>query len=517
MTNPGKSVATRRPCSRLLGGVLAAAVLLAVEGCANSDQLREVSRQPARPVASDESVGGSDGAGGSLGATGGDSSRDPQSAGAAGAVAAGGTGPDVAAGGGSGGVPPEFGLLGAPLPFAPTTHGFGLNVVEAHGNAPALRARIRQQGTTSWGTTAPPEVRGSEVAQWAFEGLLPGAHYEYEIIGAGANQDTLLYSGNVVTQRPAGEPFTFALISDSHIGSDLTYTNQGLPGTLQAVSSAVGAAAPDFLVNLGDMLDFHQYGFNDPPPSSASRQAYLNYRTLLGDTLGHAAHYATIGNWEGEDGFYTAEEIASSREQRLLYMPGPKPATYPEAGSPNEDYYAFTWGDALFVVLNVMSYTQTAHLLGYNPGLPDDWTLGEAQLGWLTDTLARATSKWRFLLIHHTVGGAAGNADNSAYGRGGGQAAYVGEQAKVHQLMLQHGVQIFFYGHDHVFTDMVVDGIHYTLPSSAGAPWLFTQSETGYQQAWLASGWAKVAVSPGSVDVQFWSMTGEILYEYALH
>jgi len=32
-------------------------------------------------------------------------------------------------------------------------------------------------------------------------------------------------------------------------------------------------------------------------------------------------------------------------------------------------------------------------------------------------------------------------------------------------------VQIFFYAHDHVFTDMVVDGIHYTLPGSAGAPW----------------------------------------------
>jgi hypothetical protein len=47
----------------------------------------------------------------------------------------------------------------------------------------------------------------------------------------------------------------------------------------------------------------------------------------------------------------------------------------------------------------------------------------------------------------------------------------------VHQLMQDHGVQIFFYGHDHTFTDMVVDGIHYTMPGSAGAVWMFTAAD----------------------------------------
>ncbi len=154
--------------------------------------------------------------------------------------------------------------------------------------------------------------------------------------------------------------------------------------------------------------------------------------------------------------------------QRLLYAPGPGPTPIPKGGSANGDYYAFTWGDALFVVLNVMTYTPTCHLLGNGPGLPDDWTLGAAQLAWLDQTLAHATSKWRFLFIHHTVGGAAGNADDTAYGRGGGQAAYVGEQATIHAMMLQYGVQIFFYAHDHVFTDMVVDGIHYTAAGERG-------------------------------------------------
>jgi hypothetical protein len=398
-------------------------------------------------------------------------------------------------------------------------HGFGLNAVVAIGDPAALRARIRAQGTTAWGDSAVPEVRGTDIAEWAFEGLAPGVRYEYEIVTAGDGGDTSLYSGSVVTQRQAGDPFTFALITDSHIGANLSYGNQGDPDTLKAVSAEVGAASPDFLVHLGDMLDFHMYGFNDPPPDgSITRLAYLNYRTLLGDTLGHVAHFATIGNWEGENGTYTADEIAWSMQQRWLYVPGPNPATYPESGSPNKDYYAFTWGDALFVVLNVMSYTTTEHLLGTYPGLPDDWTLGAAQFNWFANTLANATSKWRFVLIHHTVGGAAGDDIDSAYGRGGGQAAYVGEQAKVHQLMLQYGVQIFFYGHDHVFADMTVDGIHYTLPGNAGAIWMFVQSETGYDpsQSWLEFGWGRVTVSPGAVNVKFLKKGGDLLYEYTL-
>jgi hypothetical protein len=234
----------------------------------------------------------------------------------------------------------------------------------------------------------------------------------------------------------------------------------------------------------------------------------------LGDALGNAAHFPVIGNWDGENGDYTEEEIQRSREQRLWCVPGPTPTTYPQGGSEHQDYYAFTWGDALFVVLNVMTYTPTSHLLSTYPGVADDWTLGDAQLAWLMDTLQQATSRWRFLMIHHAVGGAAGTEADSAYGRGGGQAAYVGEQALVHQLMLDYGVQIFFYGHDHVFTDIVVDDIHYTLPGSAGAPWKFSTYETGYLEYWEDSGYARVHVTADETTVDFVGMEDQLLYSY---
>jgi len=464
------------------------------------------------------SAGGTGGAGGGSGGSGG-SEPDVRERDDVKGVSENGTDsndpvPDLGAGEGGDLV---FELRGAPLPSVPTEHGFGLNAVLGRGDPSLLRARVRTQGGAAWGTARLPEVRSTDVAQWTFDGLDPGVRFEYEVLASVASGDQSLYTGSVVTQRQPGASFTFALITDSHIGADLTYSNQGDPNTLQSVSADVGQAQPDFIVNLGDMLDFHEYGFNDPPPSgSVTRLAYLNYRTLLGDTLGHAAHFGVIGNWEGENGCYTAEEIARSQQERLLYMPGPTPTSYPEGGSPSQDYYAFTWGDALFIVLNVMGYTPTKHLLSLDPGVPTDWTLGETQFGWFADTLANATAKWRFVFIHHAVGGAAGDDADSAYGRGGGRAAYVGEQARVHQLMLQYGAQIFFYGHDHVFADMQVDGIHYTLPGSAGAIWMFGQSQTGYTQSWPESGWGKVKVSPDSVDVQFLKMGGGVLYEYTL-
>lgn len=446
-----------------------------------------------RPATTDAGGSGGTASGGSAGTAG--------AGGEAGAAGAGPQGPVV--------------LLGAPMVFAPTLDSFGLSVVLAGGEPSSVRASVRAEGD-GWQELGEPDTPTFDVAEWIAGDLEAGTSYEYQIWVAKASQRLVLYEGSAVTQRSAGEEFSFALVTDTHVPPrewPVTFTED----TLSAVARDMRAANPDFIVNLGDMLDFHCCGFNAPPPSGAhTRSAYLNYRRLMGDSLGHAAHFPVIGNWDGENGDFSEEQIAYSREQRLLYAPAPEPNTYPEGGNADEDYYAFTWGDALFVVLNVMTYTPTPHLLSEYPGVADDWTLGEEQMEFLEDTLENATSQWRFLLIHHAVGGAAGDSTNAAYGRGGGQAANVGEQAVVHALMQEHGVQIFFYGHDHVFTDMVVDGIHYTLPGSAGAPWKFEGYETGYTEYWPDSGYGRVSVGPEQVRVDFIAQGGGELYSYTL-
>lgn len=414
---------------------------------------------------------------------------------------------------------PLAGLLGPPLVFSPTSSTFGLSAVVGGCDPADLSLRVRaEEDDGPWIEVASAEFPAHDIAEWKVSGLDSGSVYEYELLA----DDRSVFVGRAVTQREPGESYEFALITDSHIEprdvgpgdlSALTYAES----VLLQVDANVAEQDPDFLFNLGDMLDFHDYGFNDPPPSGEpTRLAYLNYRRLLDQSLGRMAHFPVIGNWDGENGNYTDEQIAYSQAERLLYLPAPEPDTYPQGGNDAEDYYAFTWGDALYVVLNVMTYTPTAHLLSTYPGVADDWTLGQEQLSWLETTLSEATSKWRFLLIHHTVGGAAADEINAAYGRGGGLAAMVGEQALVHQMMLDHGVQIFFYGHDHVFTDIIVDDIHYALPGSAGAPWKFEGDETGYSTYWTDSGHGLVSVSPESVDVDFVNVEGEVLHSFSV-
>lgn len=424
-------------------------------------------------------------------------------------------------GGAGGDLDPEPELFGAPLVFA-TERGLTVSAVVASGTPAELAISALEDGTATWLPPTTTTVE-SDVVRWSFDGLLPGTSHTYRITSNRPSPAAPLFSGQVTTRREPGAEYTFALLTDTHIAPRVFTPNSldviDFPEqTLLNTARALIVEEPDFVMHLGDVLDFHLFGFNDPPPDSSwARLAYLNYRRLMGDLLGNTSHYRVMGNWDGENGCNTDEERDRSRIPRLLYLPGPGRESFPEGGSEQQDYYAFTWGDALFVVLNVMTYTPTPHRLYSEPtGLADDWTLGEAQLAWLEDTLLNASSKWRFLFIHHTVGGAAGDNENSAYGRGGGQAARVGEQAKIHDLMLRHGVQVFFYAHDHVFADMVVDGIHYTLPGSAGAPWKFPPGETGYTRSWPDSGYARVRVSPQTVAVELVSLENQVLHGYVL-
>src|SRR5690606_33665372 len=111
----------------------------------------------------------------------------------------------------------------------------------------------------------------ADLAQWQFEGLKAGTRYEYQIVAPaeeGSEDETqVLYEGQLTTARPEGEAFSFALLTDSHIGAYLEFGNQGDETKLAAIGAEIGAVSPDFMVNLGDLLDFHQYAFNGPPPS----------------------------------------------------------------------------------------------------------------------------------------------------------------------------------------------------------------------------------------------------------
>ena len=89
-----------------------------------------------------------------------------------------------------------------------------------------------------------------------------------------------------------------------------------------------------------------------------------------------------------------------------------------------EDYWAWTWGDALFVVIDPYHYSMTwpnemgrataeKARMARPQGTRWDWSLGIQQYLWFKSTLENSHAKYKFVFTHHVTGGA------TVYGRGG--------------------------------------------------------------------------------------------------
>ncbi|MCP5113208.1 MAG: hypothetical protein GY953_20445, partial [bacterium] len=150
-----------------------------------------------------------------------------------------------------------------------------------------------------------------------------------------------------------------------------------------------------------------------------------------------------------------------------------------------ENYYAWGWGDALFVVLDPYWYTTT------NPkeskGLWDR-TIGNDQYRWLKRTLETSEARFKFVFAHHVLGETRGGiewADRFEWGGRNNQGRWEfdtkrpGWELPIHPLMAANGVTIFFQGHDHVFVKQELDGVIYQECPMPADPTFSKCLETG--------------------------------------
>jgi hypothetical protein len=288
---------------------------------------------------------------------------------------------------------------------------------------------------------------------------------------------------------------------------------------LDDVVRNVARERPDFMLALGDNVAWRTSRELPQDDTWGARFAYDMYRRHLGPLSQSCPHFGLIGNWEGESGKFPEESVERVASVRRRFTPNPDERTYPQGGSSDEDYYAFGWGPALFVVLNVQTYSEPSGELDWildDVARMEDWTLGGPQRTWLEGVLEGSDHPFKFVCIHHAVGGNAGNPFDTLYGRGGPRAASVGEQAIVHEMMRDLGVQIFFLGHDHVFLDEIVDGIHYALLGSCGAPWKFGTDVTGYRSYWSDFGHARLTVRPDRATVAYVDREGRPIHRFSV-
>lgn len=283
------------------------------------------------------------------------------------------------------------------------------------------------------------------------------------------------------TQRAAGKPFVFTLQSDSHLDQSTR------PAVYERTLANALADKTDFHIDLGDTFMTDKYEkYRDSLPQ------YLAQRYYFG-LVGHSAPvFLVLGNHDGErlDRYNGTPDCMPvwSCLTRKKYFPNPWPDGFYTGNKSEvkhvgrvENYYAWQWGDALFVALDPFWTTNKA---GKNKG-DGNWsrTLGEEQFQWLERTLAASKARYKFVLIHHLVGGL------DDQGRGGSEAATLyewggknkegkdefktkrpGWSMPIHALLVKHQVSAVFHGHDHFFARQELDGVIYQLVPQPGHP-----------------------------------------------
>nr|WP_299419810.1 T9SS type A sorting domain-containing protein [uncultured Emticicia sp.] len=363
-------------------------------------------------------------------------------------------------------------------------------------------------GTYKLATNTPQEID--------FNDLKPNTKYFYRM-GYKSGTSTSFVMGLEHTfqmPRPGGNTFSFAVEADPHLDEN------SVPESLTLTMKNMLAKKVDFMVDLGD--NFMNDKLTVKSQEEITKRTAL-FRPYFGTLCHSAPLFLVLGNHEGEYSFVpnntpTSMPVLATITRKLFY-PNPSPNNFytgSEVAEPlvglRENYYAFAWGDAQFIILDPYWYTVKKGDWG--------WTLGKTQYDWLKKTLSESKSKFKFLFAHQLIGGGGTEA------RGGSEVAHLfelgGKNADgsygfdtnrpnwgkpVHELLKEYKATIFFHGHDHFYGKQDKEGIVYQevpQPSARNIASV-TGLEYGYIDGVLLAsrGFLLVTVSPENVKVDY--------------
>lgn len=308
------------------------------------------------------------------------------------------------------------------------------------------------------------------------ESLMADKQYFYQFVYCDKNKPEYKKSEEYSfhTQRASGSAFKFAVQADPH--------NQDSNANFElykVTSQNIKKENPDFLIDLGDSFMTEKIA----ETKEDAEQAYIDMRYYYGLTCSSIPLFLVNGNHDGEIGWKNTGENSIavwSNIFRKKYYPCPSSDNFPNGSKSaipytnhySGNYYAWEWGDALFLVIDPYWNTEK------NPRSMKDnwqWTLGKEQYDWFAHTLQKSTAKFKFVFSHQLVGGfesGRSGAEAAKYYEWGGfdtNGKYAFNEKRpgwgkpIHQLMIENKVNIFFHGHDHFYAKQDLDGVVYQL------------------------------------------------------
>ena len=421
-----------------------------------------------------------------------------------------------------------------------------------------------EYGTQSAGydhKTGALTVAAGQPAETTFDRLKPDTRYYYRLNFRRPGEPVFQSRPECGfhTQRAPGSTFQFAVQGDSHPERP----QMSDPALYARTLLAAASAQPDFYLCMGD--DFSVAPVREVNAATVGER-YTLQRPFLGLIAQSAPLFLLNGNHEQASLFNfnqagVRHEVAVlAQNARNRYYPTPAPDSFYSGDTAPlkgigllKDYCAWTWGDALFVVLDnywqspvqVDSGFQEEGAGGGKNGPADrkqrdGWglTLGDAQYQWFRRTLEQSRAKYKFVFAHHVLGTGRGGVEECDLYEWGGRnkrgewefdQKRPGWALPIHPLMVKHGVTIFFQGHDHLFCRQERDGLIYQEVPMPADPGYQTYNEDRYLSGVKLpnSGHLRVTVSPEKVTVEYvrsylakdetaLRKTGEVAHSYSV-
>lgn len=251
------------------------------------------------------------------------------------------------------------------------------------------------------------ETHADEMHEVVVDNLEPGRRYRYTVECDGETR-----SGEFATAPEAGAPFSFVVFGDSRSNA----------GSHLRVVERVRREVPDFILGTGDMVD--------KGGREVEWQAFFD---IEADLLRENVMFPSLGNHDRQGPGRTADNF-----RKYFSLP---------ENSPNpERYYAFTYGNSRFLVLDSNAYAFA---------LTD-------QTAWIEQQLQQArldrSIKHIFVSMHHPP---------YSISLHGGRTELRNAWTPLYE---KYGVTAVFSGHDHCYSRAEKNGIRYFVSGGGGAP-----------------------------------------------
>jgi len=417
-------------------------------------------------------------------------------------------------------------FVGSIVLGSPTAKSIVVNAYSASQSGQVSVSYGTSTGTYSK-STGYADLSAGKPIEIPVDGLSPNTRYYYRLLyrDRAGNPSSASDEFSFQTARPAGSSFTFSIQGDSHPERVKTQFDAELyTRTLMTVASD----RPDFYILMGDDFSVDTL---DPATINAAQvtERYTlqkPYLTLIGRS---APLFLVNGNHEQAAKYLldgTPNNVAVwAQNARNAHYAQPAPDGFYTGNNESvpfigllRNYFSWTWGDALFVVIDPYWSSPVAvdNTFGNATKRSNLWdvTHGDAQYQWLKSTLEQSKAKYKFVFAHHVMGTGRGGVEFAKLWEWGGEnQAGVSEflarrpawSKPIHKLMADNNVTIFFQGHDHIWVKQSLDGVTYQTLSQPADPnySLFNADAYLTGDKMPNSGYTRVNVSPTGVKVEY--------------